>query len=96
MQHQDFELDATIHRLLTRTGGTADAATVEEYRKVAQSFGPDFTVCDISEGPRFRMADNLVCVGVLERNIETFFDGTQMVRRVEFRRRVCQLVQVAA
>lgn len=94
MQHQDFELDAAIHRLLTRTGGTADAATVEEYRQVAQSFGEYFTVCE--EGPRRRIAENLAAAGVLERKASDYNFNGRTVRQVEFRRRVCQLVQAAA
>lgn len=94
-QHfDDRELDQAIARLLSAPGAEW---TAEELREVALSFPSTFYVVVLeSEGKRLRMAEALVCVGVLERNETRFPHNGGIAKLVEFRRRGCQIVQVAA
>ena len=94
-QHFDNrELDQAITRLRSAPGAEY---TAEEIREVALSFPSTFYVVVLeSEGKRLRMAEALVCVGVLERNETQFPHNGGIAKLVEFRRRGCQIVQVAA
>jgi len=95
--HEDRELDAAIARFLARQADQTNQPTAEELREVALSFPSTFYVVVLeSEGKRLRMAEALVCVGVLERNETRFPHNGGIAKLVEFRRRGCQIVQVAA
>lgn len=87
-QSQDRELDAAIAKLLSRAGAHQDPQTVAEFRTVAKSFGPEWQAVDMArDEKRYRMADALVCVEVLQRNIDNFWNGRATVRRISYRRR---------
>ena len=94
-QHFDSrELDQAIARLLSAPGAEW---TAEELREVALSFPSTFYVVVLeSEGKRMRIANALADVGALERNEIRFQLDGHPAKIVEFRRRGCQIVQVAA
>lgn len=92
--HEDRELDAAIARFLARQADQTNQPTAEELRECAKSFGQYYTVVDIREGLRFRLAGVLEQAGILECNVQTSHHNGRIVRVYEYRRR--QTMRAAA
>lgn len=96
MNTDDRELDAAIARFLARQADQTNQPTAEELRDCAKSFGQYYTVVDIREGLRFRLAGVLEQAGVLECHIDTFQQDGGLSRVFQYRRRSAQIARVAA
>ncbi len=94
--HEDRELDAAIARFLARQADQTNQPTAEELRNCAKSFGAYYTVVDIREGLRFRLAGVLEQAGILECHIDTYRQDGGLSRVFQYRRRSAQIARVAA
>lgn len=94
--HEDRELDAAIARFLARQADQTNQPTAEELRDCAKSFGAYYTVVDIREGLRFRLAGVLAQAGVLECDVQSIPKDGGISRVYQYRRRSTQIARVAA